>query len=118
MKAFKKDCQETLQAAALGFLTRHQAQHLGSDQCLFSRCVAYLEGCFKCSEATAQNITSYAYGDLISGDDNRYMDVSCSTGRVAMLVDPDSGICHAVAVKKIFDCLIDTPKRRRLRPVN
>lgn len=118
MKAFKKDYQEMLQAAALGFLTRHQAQHLGSDQCLFSRCVSYLESCFECSEATAQNITSYAYGDLISGEDNRYLDVSCSTGRVAMLVDPKSGICHAVPVSLIFQHLIDTPKRRRLRPVN
>ncbi|SDS48379.1 hypothetical protein SAMN05216198_2054 [Halopseudomonas litoralis] len=118
MKAFKKDYQETLQEAALGFMARHQAQHLGHDQCLFSRCVAYLMGCFECSEATAQNITSYAYGDLVSGEDSRYMDISGSTGRVAMLVDPNSGICHAVPVKMIFERLIDTPARRHLRPVN
>lgn len=118
MKAFKKDYQETLQEAALGFLTRNQAQHLGNDQCLFSRAVAHLVDSFCCSQATAENCVARAYGDLKSGNDNRYMDISGSSGKVAMLIDPDSGICHAVPVKMIFDRLIDAPARRRLRSVN
>lgn len=111
--------QDMLQQEAELFLARHQARYLGDDQTLFSLAVANLVGSFQgCTQATAENVVSRAYGELKAGDDNRYMDVSSSTGKMVMLVDPDSGICHAVPVSLIFQHLIDTPARRRLRPVN
>ena len=112
------DYQDVLQDAARLYLERHNSQHLGNDQALFSRTVAHLVDSFGCSQATAENLTARAYGDLKSSDDSRYMDVSVSTGQLAMLVDPVSGICHAVPVALIFQHLIDTPARRRLRSVN
>jgi len=112
------DYQDVLQEAARLFLERNQAQHLGNDQALFSRTVAHLVGTFACSQATAENLAARAYGELKSTADNRYMDVSSSTSQLVMLVEPDSGICHAVPVSLIFKHLIDTPARRRLRSVN
>lgn len=112
------DYHDLLQEAARLFLGRHQAQHLGNDQALFSRAVAHLVDSFSCTQATAENVTARAYGELKGADDSRYMDVSSSTGKMAMLVDPKSGICHAVPVSLIFQHLIDTPARRRLRSVN
>lgn len=112
------DYQQTLQQAAAMFLGRHQAQHLGNDQALFSRAVAHLVDSFACTQATAENLVARAYGELRSGGERRYMDVSNSTSSMAMLVDPESGICHAVPVAMIFQQLIDSPARRRLRAVN
>lgn len=112
------DYHDVLQQAAQLYLERNQAQHLGNEQALFSRTVAHLVDSFSCTQATAENLTARAYGDLKAGTDSRYMDVSSSTGKMAMLVDPKSGICHAVPVSLIFEHLIDTPARRRLRSVN
>jgi|SRR5690606_18087291 len=112
------DYQDVLQQAARLYLERKQAQHLGNDQALFSRTVMHLVASFDCTQATAENVTARAYGELKAGGDQRYMDVSGSTGQMAMLVDPALGICHAVPVSLIFQHLIDTPARRRLRSVN
>lgn len=119
MKAFKKDYQETLQEAALGFLTRNQAQHLGNDQCLFSRAVIYLLSTFhKCSQADAENNVSRAYGELKSAGERRYVDIGNSTSKVIIVVDPDTGRCEPVPVAVICQWLLDNPARRRLSRVN
>lgn len=115
---YTKDYQDTLQQVALLFMQRNQAQHLNCEQALFSRSVAHLVDAFSCSTATAENITSRAYGQLKAGDDPRYMDVSASTRHVAMLVNPATGICHPVPVTLIFEKLIDAVERRRLSSVN
>ncbi|MEZ2744300.1 hypothetical protein ACBQ16_03765 [Halopseudomonas bauzanensis] len=112
------DYHDLLQQAATLFLNRNQAQHLGNEQALFSRAVAHLVDSFTTSQATAENIVSRAYGEVKSGEDHRYMDISSSTSKLAMLVDPKTGIHHAVPVAMIFQQLIDTPARRRLRSVN
>ncbi len=113
-----KDYQETLQQAAELFIRRHQAQHLGADQVLFSRAVAHLVESFSTTQATAENVVARAYGELKANGDPRYLDVDNSTSSMAMLVDPRSGICHAVPVSAILQQVIDNPARRRLSVVN
>lgn len=113
-----KDYQDTLQQAAAMFIRRHQAQHLGADQVLFSRAVAHLVESFCVTQATAENLVARAYGELKADGDPRMLDVSNSTSSLAMLVDPRSGICHAVPVSLIFQHLIDSPARRRLSSVD
>ncbi|EZQ18974.1 hypothetical protein CF98_00335 [Halopseudomonas bauzanensis] len=114
----RTEYQALLQEAAALFLARHQAQHLGNDQILFCRAVAHLVDSFSTSQATAENIVARAYGDMRANGDHRYMDVSNSTSSLALLVDPRTGICHAVPVAMIFQQLIDSPARRRLRSAN
>lgn len=115
---YTNDYRDTLQLAAELFMQRNQAQHLDCEQALFSRAVAHLVESFSCSQATAENLVARAYGELKADGDHRYMDVSSSTGNMAMLIDPKTGICHPVPVALIFQQLIDTPARRRLRSVN
>ena len=114
----KLDYLDTLQQAATLFIQRHEGQHLGNDQILFSRTVSHLMDAFSCNQATAENVTARAYGDVRSGGDPRYMDVARSTRTLAMLVDPQTGMWHAVPVSLIFQQIIDSPARRRLRSVN
>lgn len=113
-----KDYQDMLQQAAEQFLRRHQAQYLTADQVLFSRAVAHLVDSFCVTQATAENVVARAYGEIKTDGSQRYLDVSSSTANMAMLVDPRSGICHAVPVSLIFQHLIESPARRRLSSVN
>ncbi|WP_165443780.1 hypothetical protein [Pseudomonas jilinensis] len=55
---------DTLQQAALGFLRRHQGEHLQDDQRLFERAVAHLVASFNASQAQAENAVGRALSDL------------------------------------------------------
>lgn len=114
----RNDYQDLLQESAVLFLARHWQQHLGADQVLFSRAVAHLVEAFCITQATAENVVARAYGEVRCEGDHRYLDVTSSTAQMALLVDPRSGICHAVPVAMIFQQLIDNPARRRLSAVN
>ena len=102
----------------LGFLRRHQAQHLSDDQLLFSRAVGFLTTSLEVPVHMAETLVSRAYGELKNDGDRRRLDVDNSTDKMAMLTDPASGLTFAVPVHLIFERLIDTPERRRLRVVS
>jgi hypothetical protein len=101
-----KDHMETLEEAALGYLTRHQAQHL-RDQDLFDRAVVHLTSTLRANQTIAENVVARAYGKLRNSDDQRFLDVSNSTAEIAMLVDPRTGMNYAVPTALIFRHFID-----------
>lgn len=106
--------RETLDAAALAYLQRHQAKHLGDEQNLFNLCVAHLMSGLSADKGLAEATVARAFGELKSGGERRYLDVSASNGDTALIVDPASGITHAVPVALICQ-LLDHPQRKRLR---
>ena len=110
---YPTDYLETLQQAALAFLRLHRGEHLGEQE-LFSRAVKYLTNTMRINQAVAENMVARAYGELTSGNNERHLDVSLSTGDIAILVDKKSGIHYAVSVNLIFEHLIDARQRRRL----
>ncbi|MET1080288.1 MAG: hypothetical protein ABWY06_19930 [Pseudomonas sp.] len=112
-----QDYKDSMQLAALCFLRRHQAQHLCNDQLLFSRAVVYLTTSLEVPVHMAETLVSRAYGELKGDGDPRRLDVNSSSEKMAMLTDPASGLTFAVPVHLIFERLIDTPERRRLRVV-
>lgn len=110
--------RESMQAAALAFLQRHQAEHLGDGQLLFSRAVNHLQHALDVPLYMAENLVGLAYGELRSQGQRLQLDVACSSSHTAMITDPGSGMTFAVPVALIVRHLIESPSRRRLRAVS
>lgn len=113
----KNDCS-LIDTAALGFLRRHEQQHSSNNQVLFSHTVNFLRTAYNAGQAEAENAAARAYGELRSKGERRYLDVSTSSGNVAVIADPATGIHHALPIAQIVARMIDTPSRRRLRLVD
>lgn len=107
--------RETLEAAALGYLQRHQAKFLGDEQNLFNLGVAFLMSSLSADKALAECTVDRAFGEMKAAGDRRYLDVSASNGHTAVITDPASGIAHSVPVALICQLVLDHPERRRLR---
>jgi len=107
--------RETLAAAALAYLQRHQAKHLGDEPNLFNLGVAHLMASLSADKGLAEATIARAFGELKHGGERRYLDVSVSTGDTAFITDPDSGRTYCVPVAWICQQLIDHPERQRLR---
>lgn len=107
--------REILDAAAHGYLQRHQAQHLANEMHLFNLAVAYLMASYGATKVMAENTVARAVIQLHRGGERRFLDVSTSTSATAVIVDPDSGITHTVPVALICQLLLDAPERQRLR---
>jgi len=113
MTTAERNYRETLDAAALGYLQRHQAKHLGDEQHLFNLCVAYLMASHSADKSLAENTVARALSNLHGGTDRRFLDVSASNGNTAVIVEPASGITHSVPVALICQLLLDAPERQR-----
>lgn len=61
------DYQERMQNAALAFLERHQAEHLGDLHVLLNRASNYLVDKFDVAEPVAIKLTALAQTDLLKG---------------------------------------------------
>ena len=112
-----QEYQATMQAAGLSFLQRHQGEHLGNDQLLFCRAVQHLVGSLEVPLHMAEKLISRAYGELKSDNDRHQLDVDASSGAVAVITDPASGMTWAVPVGLIYQRIINAPENRRLRLV-
>lgn len=113
----QQDYRETMQAAALAFLERHQGEHLGDEQLLFTRAVSFLNNQLSVPQCTAENLVGAAYGQLRSQGQRLQLDVAASSEHTAMITDPASGMTYPVPVALIAQYLIQNPARRRLRAV-
>ncbi|MDI3355714.1 hypothetical protein MO767_15305 [Pseudomonas sp. UYIF39] len=96
-----------MQSAALCYMQRHQAEHLGNDQQLFNRTVNYLQATLEVPVYLAETLTGLAYGELLSGGGQRHLDLKGSSASVAVLTDPTSGKSFAIPVALIFKHLVD-----------
>lgn len=115
MTTADRNYRETLDAAALAYLQRHQAKHLGDEQNLFNLAVAHLMASLSADKGLAEATVARAFGELKHGGERRYLDVSASTRSTAYITDPDSGRTYCVPVAWICQQLIDSPERQRLR---
>lgn len=105
--------RETLDAAALAYLQRHQAKHLGDVQQLFNLCVAHLMAFLDAEKAMAENTVARVMGQLQAAGERRYLDVSACTSGTIVIADPVTGISHIVPVHLICQLLLDNPERQR-----
>jgi hypothetical protein len=93
-----QEYQATMQTAGLSFL-----QHL--------------VGSLEVPLHMAEKLISRAYGELKSNNDRHQLDVDASSGAVAVITDPASGMTWAVPVSLIYQRIINAPENRRLRLV-
>lgn len=106
MTPYPIDYLETMQAAALGYLRRHEGQYLGQNQALFQRAVENLQA-LGVPQPTAERLVSRAHDQLEALKGHRFLDIDASTGDTAVLVNPATGLRYRVPVQEIFDALID-----------
>lgn len=100
------DYLETMQAAALGFLRRHESQYLGRSQDLFTHAVSHLQ-VMGVPQHTAERLVSRASDQLEAVKGHRFLDIDASTGDVVVLVNPATGQRYCIPVVEIFEALID-----------
>lgn len=100
------DYLDAMQAAAFTFLQRHEAEHLGRSQQLFNRGVDYLLQ-MGVPQHTSERLVARAADQLEAVKGHRFLDIDASTGDVAVLVNPATGLRYRVPVQEIFDALID-----------
>jgi DNA-directed RNA polymerase specialized sigma54-like protein len=101
---------DRMQAAALSFLIRHQAEHLSNTDQLIERAVTHLNERLQVPEHTAKRLVERAYSELKPEPEHRYLDVDSSTGLVAVLVDPESGRRYRIPIAEVFAACIDDPE--------
>jgi hypothetical protein len=112
----EREYRSTMQAAALGFLQRHQNEHLDNDQQLFVRAVTYLQATLEVPVYLAETLAGLAYSELRSTGDQRRLSLTDSSESVAVLTDPASGHSYAITVAEIFEHLIDAARQRQTPP--
>lgn len=112
-----QEYEASMQLAALFFLQRHQSEHLGNDQLLFSRAVQHLTGSLEVPLHKAEKLVTRAYGELKCSSNRHQLDVDASSTTVAVVTDPSSGLMWAVPVNLIYERIINATDNRRLRLV-
>ena len=118
MNAIPQDYQDDMQAAALAYMQRHQAEHLGASQALINRAADHLECALGVARLMAEKLVLRAYGELQSADAPYRVDLDSSSAHTVALVDTRTGLTHAVPAALIARYLIATPRHRRLTAVN
>jgi hypothetical protein len=100
------DYLDAMQAAALAFLQRHGSEYLGRSQALFDRTVEHLQT-MDVQRHTAERLVNRASDHLEAIKGHRFLDIDASTGDVAVLVNPATGLRYRIPVLEIFEALID-----------
>lgn len=118
MNAIPQDYQDDMQAAALSYMQRHQAEHLGSSQALINRAADHLECALGVGRPLAEKLVLRAYGELHSAEQPYRVDLESTSPHTVALVDTRTGLTHAVPAELIARYLIATPRRKRLTAVN
>lgn len=111
-----QEYEASMQLAALFFLQRHQAEHLGNDQLLFDRAVQHLTASLEVPLHRAEKLVTRAYGELRCSS-NHQLDIEASSTTVAVVTDPSSGLAWAVPVNLIYERIINATDNRLLQLV-
>lgn len=114
MNAIPQDYQDDMQAAALAYMQRHQAEHLGSSQALINRAADHLECALGLARPLAEKLVLRAYGEVNSGDQPYRIDTDSTSAHTVALVDTRTGLTHALPAALIAQHLIATPRRKQL----
>lgn len=118
MNAIPQDYQDDMQSAALAYMQRHQAEHLGSSQALINRAADHLECALGVGRPLAEKLVLRAYGELHSAEQPYRVDLESTSPHTVALIDTRTGLTHAVPAELIARYLIATPRRKRLTAVN
>jgi hypothetical protein len=101
-----QEYQDTLQAAAASFLSRHHGQHLGKDQLLFNRAVYHLVASLSAPTHLAEKVVSLALDDLQFAGERR-LNVEASTESMVVITEASNGQQWSIPVELIYSQLID-----------
>ncbi|NMY88955.1 hypothetical protein [Pseudomonas oryzihabitans] len=100
------DYLDTMQAAALTYLRRHECEHLGHSQALLNCAAEHLQ-LMGVPQHTAERLVARANNQLEALKGHRFLDIDSSTGDIGVLVNPATGLRYRIPVQEIFDALID-----------
>lgn len=109
------DYQQCMQNAALAFLERHQAEHLGDLSVLLNRTVNHLVTSFDLAEPVAIKLASLAHIELVEIAFRQRLDLDYSSDTVVVIKDPIKGFCWSVPVSLIYERILNAPDNVRLR---
>lgn len=112
------DYQECMQNAALAFLERHQAEHLGDLSALYNRTINHLVSSFDVAESIAIKLTSLAHIELVEIAFRQRLDLDYSSDTVVVIKDPIKGLCWSVPVSLIYERILNASDNVRLRSTN
>jgi hypothetical protein len=118
MNAIPQDYQDDMQAAALAYMRRHEAEHLGASQALINRAADHLECALGVARPLAEKLVLRAYGELHSKANPYRVDLDATSAHTVALVDTRTGLTHAVPAALIAQHLVASPKRKRLTTAN
>jgi hypothetical protein len=107
--------QDTLQAAALVFLERHQCEHLRDDGRLCDRAVQHLVADYDVLTQLAEKIVHLAFGNMTALFERQRLDVVSSTSTHTVIVDPSTGHAWSVPVSLIYERILNAPDNGRFR---
>lgn len=110
------DYQDTIRAAALAFLERHQGEHLADLSALLNRTISHLVSSFNVAEPVAIKLASLAQIELMEIAFHQRLDLNYSTDTVVVIKDPIRGCCWSVPVYLIYEHLIAAGRGTRLTP--
>jgi len=108
------DYRSTIRAAALAFLERHQAEHLGDQGQFIERTVNHLVDSFQADKAFALRITCEALGDLAEINVRQRIDLMASESHAVVITDPVRGCAWSVPVHLIYEHLISAGRATRI----
>ncbi len=114
MNAIPQDYQDDMQAAALAYMQRHQAEHLGSSQALINRAAEHLECALGVARPLAEKLVMRAYGEVHGAEQPYRIDLDSTSAHTVALVDTRTGLTHALPAALIAQHLIATPRRKPL----
>ncbi|CAI8790512.1 hypothetical protein [Pseudomonas sp. IT-P218] len=110
------DYQETIRAAALAFLERHQGEHLGDLGQFLSRTINHLVESLEVKEALATHLVHHAYTDLMSINTRQRIDLQASSDHHIVITDPIRGCTWSLPAYLIYEHLIAAGRGTRLTP--
>lgn len=109
-----QDYRAAMQAAAYAFLERHQTEHLADEHGLFYRAVQHLNLCMDVPTALAEQLVNNAHTQLQQSNGRMHLDISTSTGTMAVVRDPETGRTFAIPVALIVRHIISSYTTRPL----
>ena len=110
------DYQDTIRAAALAFLERHQGEHLGIPSQLLDRTFNHLVDSFEVASSLALHLTCQACNDLAEIQVRQRLDLKTCEARNVVITDPIRGCSWSVPVHLIYEHLIAAGHGTRLTP--
>lgn len=110
------DYQDTIRAAALSFLERHQGEHLGDPSLLSNRTINHLVESFEVLRSLAVRLTYQAWNDLAEIQVRQRLDLKACDTRNVIITDPIRGCTWSVPVYLIYEHLIAAGHGTRLTP--